>query len=195
MSIQRPPITEATGYVGNFVTRVKSEGRVNEIKHGAAVIAIGADVYKPTEYLYGEDDRVMTHLELEERIAQGDEKVINAESLVMIQCVGCRKEDRNYCSPDLLQPCRKERLETERDQPPDGYLHSLPGYEDLWIQRGLLPGSVGERCKFIRYEPEDKPQVEAVEEEGRSVLRVTVTDPILGKRLAIDADFLSLAAA
>ena len=49
--------------------------------------------------------------------------------------------------------------------------------------------------KFIRYEPQDKPQVEAVEEEGRPVLRVTVTDPILGKKLAIDADALALAAA
>jgi heterodisulfide reductase subunit A len=49
--------------------------------------------------------------------------------------------------------------------------------------------------KFIRYEPNDKPQVESVEEDGRRVLRVTVTDPILGKRLAVDADYLSLAAA
>ena len=49
--------------------------------------------------------------------------------------------------------------------------------------------------KFIRYEPQDKPQVEAVEEDGRPILRVTVTDPILGKRLAIDADLLALAAA
>ena len=72
-------ITEATGYVGNFVTRVKSERGVTEIKHGAAVIATGANVYQPTEYLYGQDDRVMTHLELEERINKGDEKVINAE--------------------------------------------------------------------------------------------------------------------
>ena len=39
------------------------------------IIAIGADEYKPTEYLYGEDDRVMTHLELEEQIAKSDEKV------------------------------------------------------------------------------------------------------------------------
>jgi heterodisulfide reductase subunit A len=49
--------------------------------------------------------------------------------------------------------------------------------------------------KFIRYEPDDRPQVEAVEEEGRPVLRITTTDPILGQRLAIDADYLSLAAA
>ncbi len=37
-------ITEATGYVGNFVTKVKSERGVTEIKHGATVIAVGADV-------------------------------------------------------------------------------------------------------------------------------------------------------
>ena len=49
--------------------------------------------------------------------------------------------------------------------------------------------------KFIRYEPEDKPQVEAVEEDGRPVLRVTVTDSILGKKLELDADVLALAAA
>ena len=40
----------------------------------------------------------MTHLELEEKIVAGDEKVVDAQSLVMIQCVGCRNEERNYCS-------------------------------------------------------------------------------------------------
>jgi len=49
--------------------------------------------------------------------------------------------------------------------------------------------------KFIRYEPDEKPQVEAVEEVGRSVLRVTVPDYILGQKVAIDADYLALAAA
>ena len=43
--------------------------------------------------------------------------------------------------------------------------------------------------RFIRWEPEDKPRVEATTEEGMPVLRVTVADPILGQRLAIDARF------
>ena len=60
-------ITEATGYVGNFTTRVKSDRGDTEIAHGAAVIATGAEEYKPTEYLYGEDERVLTQLELGER--------------------------------------------------------------------------------------------------------------------------------
>jgi heterodisulfide reductase subunit A len=49
--------------------------------------------------------------------------------------------------------------------------------------------------KFIRYEPEDKPEVEATQEDGKQILRVTVTDPILGKKIALDADALALAAA
>ncbi|HAP31930.1 MAG TPA: heterodisulfide reductase, partial [Firmicutes bacterium] len=40
-------ILEVTGYVGNFVTRVISEKGLSEIKHGATVIAIGADLFTP----------------------------------------------------------------------------------------------------------------------------------------------------
>jgi heterodisulfide reductase subunit A len=50
--------------------------------------------------------------------------------------------------------------------------------------------------KFIRYEPQDKPQVEPGEsEEGRPVLKVTATDYILGNKLEIEADIVALAAA
>jgi heterodisulfide reductase subunit A len=54
-------IPEATGYVGNFQTKIESNRGTIEIKHGATVIAIGADLYTPTEYLYGENERVMNH--------------------------------------------------------------------------------------------------------------------------------------
>jgi heterodisulfide reductase subunit A len=49
--------------------------------------------------------------------------------------------------------------------------------------------------KFIRYEPQDKPQVEVVKEGDKSILRVTATDYILGKKLEVDADIIALAAA
>jgi heterodisulfide reductase subunit A len=50
--------------------------------------------------------------------------------------------------------------------------------------------------KFIRYEPEDPPQVEpGKSDDGRPVLKVTATDYILGKKLEIDADIVALAAA
>ncbi len=188
-------ITDVSGYVGNFITTVVTEGRVKQIKHGASVLAIGADVYKPAEYLYGEDDRVMTHLELEERIAKGDEAVVNAESLVMIQCVGCRNEDRNYCSRVCCSHAVKNALKL-KEKNPEMDIHVL--FRDMrtyGLREDYYREASDKDVKFIRYEPEDKPRVEAVVEEGKPVLRVIVTDLILGVKLAIDADILSLAAA
>ena len=188
-------ITEATGYVGNFVTKVKSDRGVAEIKHGAAVIAIGADVYKPTEYLYGEDDRVLTNLELEEQIAQGDEKVINAESLVMIQCVGCRNEDRNYCARICCSQSVKNALKLKEINPKMDIYILFRDMRTYGFKEDYYREAANKDVKFIRYEPQDKPQVKAVKEGGKEILRVTVTDYILGKKLEIDADLLALAAA
>lgn len=188
-------LTEATGYVGNFVTKVNSERGAAEIKHGAAVIAVGADVYKPAEYLYGEDDRVMTHLELEERISKRDEKLISAESLVMIQCVGCRNEDRNYCSRVCCGESIKNALKLKEINPGIDICILFRDIRTYGFLEDHYREASNQDVKFIRYEPDDKPQVEAVEEEGRPVLRVTATDPILGQKLAIDADYLVLAAA
>jgi heterodisulfide reductase subunit A len=188
-------ITEATGYVGNFVTRVKSERGDTEIKHGAAVIAVGADVYKPSEYLYGQDDRVMTNLELEERIINADEKLINSQSLVMIQCVGCRQEDRNYCARICCNQSIKNALKLKKINPGMDIYILFRDIRTYGFAEDYYREASDNDVKFIRYEPDDKPRVEAVEHEGRSVLRVVVTDPILGKQLAIDADHLSLAAA
>jgi heterodisulfide reductase subunit A len=66
-------ITEVAGYVGNFITTVKSARGVSEIKHGATVIATGAVEYQPTEYLYGEHDNVVTSVELGDLIAKKDD--------------------------------------------------------------------------------------------------------------------------
>jgi heterodisulfide reductase subunit A len=189
-------ITEATGYVGNFVTKVKSDRGVTEIKHGATVIAVGTDVYKPTEYLYGEDDRVMTHLELEEQIAKGNEKVMNAESLVMIQCVGCRNEDRNYCSRICCSESIKNALKLKEINPKMDIYILFRDVRTYGYSEDYYREAANKDVKFIRYEPQDKPQVEPGEsEEGRPVLKVTVPDYILGNKLEIDADIVSLAAA
>ena len=188
-------ITEATGYVGNFVTKVKSERGVAEIKHGATVIAVGAEEYKPTEYLYGEDDRVLTNLELGERIAEGDEKVINAESLVMIQCVGCRNEDRNYCSRVCCSHSIKNALKLKEVNPEMDIYILFRDMRTYGFKEDYYREAADKDVKFIRYEPDEQPQVEAVEEEGKPVLRVTLPDYILGQKLAIDADIMALAAA
>jgi heterodisulfide reductase subunit A len=188
-------ITDVSGYVGNFNTTVKTEGRIKTIKHGAAILATGAAEYKPTEYLYGQDDRVLTQLELEEQIFKGDERLINAERLVMIQCVGCRNEERNYCARICCTHAIKNALKL-KEVNPEMEIHVLfrdmrtYGFNEDYYREASEKG-----VTFIRYEPSENPRVEALDAEGRPVLRVTVPDPILGQRLELDADLLVLSAA
>jgi heterodisulfide reductase subunit A len=188
-------IKEVSGYIGNFETTVVSEGRKLRIRHGAAVLAVGAAESRPTEYLYGEDDKVVTHLELEELIAAEDEKVVGAENIVMIQCVGCRNEDRNYCSRVCCGHAVKNALALRRLNPGASIYILFRDMRTYGLKEEFYREASENDITFIRYEPETRPEVVATKAEGREVVRVTVADPVLGKKLELDADILSLAAA
>jgi len=189
-------ITDVSGYVGNFVTTLESEGRIKVIEHGAVILATGADEHRPTEYLYGEDDRVWTQLELEDRIARGDEGLGCARSVVMIQCVGCRQEGRDYCARVCCSQAVKNALAL-KGRHPEMRIYIL--YRDMrtyGFREDHYFEAAERGVRFVHWEPDGRPEVApARDEEGRSVLRVTVPDAILGQRLALDADFLILSAA
>ncbi len=188
-------ITHVDGYVGNFATTVKAKGRVRTIKHGAAIIAVGAVEYRPTEYLYGQNDRVMTLLEMESKLAQRDEALLAADSVVMIQCVGCRNEDRNYCARVCCSGAMKNALKLKSIKPEVDIYVLFRDIRTYGFREDYYRAASNQDVKFIRYEPDDKPQVEAVEAGGRSFIRVSAFDPILGKKLELDADAVALAAA
>jgi len=189
-------ITDVSGYVGNFATTVEAEGQVKTIHHGAAILATGADEYKPTEYLYGEDDRVLTQLELEERLTKGDESLQDAESLVMIQCVGCRQEDRNYCSRVCCGEALKNALKLRVRNPELDIYILFRDMRSYGFKEDFYREAADKDVIFVRWEPQDPPQVEtATNEHGKPVVRITVADPILGQKLELDADLLVLSAA
>jgi heterodisulfide reductase subunit A len=188
-------ITEVSGYVGNFVTTVESEGRVRQILHGAAILATGAEEYSPTEYSYGTGERVVTQLELEEQIADGAEWLTDAQSVVMIQCVGCRQPDRNYCARICCSQAIKNSLKLKEINPEMDIYVLFRDIRTYGFREDYYREASERGVRFIRYEPDDKPVVEAVDEDGRRVLRVAVTDPILGQGIAIDADALALSTA
>jgi heterodisulfide reductase subunit A2 len=188
-------ITEAAGYVGNFVTRVKTNDGLKEIRHGATIIATGAAEYRPSEYLYGKDHRVVTQLELEGEIASNAARVFNSRCLVMIQCVGCRQEDRNYCARICCSQAIKNALKLKKIHPAVDIYILFRDMRTYGFREDYYREASNHDVKFIRYEPQDKPRVEAVEEEDRRFLRVAVSDAVLGKRLAIDADMLVLSTA
>jgi heterodisulfide reductase subunit A len=125
----------------------------------------------------------LTQLELEARIAEGEENLISAKSLVMIQCVGCREENANYCARVCCSQAIKNALKLKEIK---------PEMEIYILFRDMRTYGFKEDYYL---EAAEKPQVAPAVEEGRPVLRVTVPDPILGQRLAVDGDLVVLSAA
>jgi len=184
-------ITEVSGYVGNFVTKVTSQGRGREVKHGVAVIATGAQEYKPTEYLYGVSDRVLTQLELEGEIVAQSDKVRNAQSVVMIQCVGCRQADRNYCSRVCCSQAIKNAHKLKEINPEMEIQIIFRDMRTYGLKETYYREASEKNVKFIRYEADTKPVVESAGEG----FKVTVPDPVLGQMMELEADLVVLAAA
>ena len=188
-------IAAVSGYVGNFVTTVESRGRVEQVEHGATILATGASEYTPTEYLYGQDERVLTQLELEARVHAGDADVLASRSLAMIQCVGCRQEDRNYCARVCCTQAIKNALTLKRASPEMDVTIFFRDMRTYGFSESHYREAAAQGVCFVRFEPEHKPEVEATQGEDRPVLRVTAPDPILGQQLAIDVDHLVLSVA
>ena len=91
------------GSIGHFKTKISMNGTSKEVEHGTVIVATGAKEYQPKEYLYGEDERVITQLELERQVGCQLMTLFHRPgkgpgTVVMIQCVGSRDEERPYCS-------------------------------------------------------------------------------------------------
>jgi len=78
----------AVGSVGSFVSKVEMGGETSAVTYGAAILATGASESRPNEYLYSEDPRVMTQLELDDRLTGDADHFKSINSMAFIQCVG-----------------------------------------------------------------------------------------------------------
>ena len=72
------------GFQGNFTTEVIVGPGMYErkIEHGVVILATGANEYKPCEFRYGEDERVITQLELGKRLYEQGAR--DLQNVVMI---------------------------------------------------------------------------------------------------------------
>jgi heterodisulfide reductase subunit A-like polyferredoxin len=179
-----------SGFKGNFTTEVLVGPGMYErkIDHGVVILATGANEYVPKEYLYGRDSRVMTQVELAQKLEKDGASGI--ESVVMIQCIGSRNEENPNCSRICCQSAVKNALHI-KDLNPDANVYIL--YRDVRMY-GLLEDYYTEARKkgvfFFRYTPDDMPAAEPADEG----IMVTFRDHVLGRRLKVPADILCLSA-
>jgi heterodisulfide reductase subunit A-like polyferredoxin len=179
-----------SGFKGNFTTEVLVGPAMYErkIEHGVVILATGAGEYRPTEFDYGKDDRVLTQVDLSERLhAEGAQAL---SSVVMIQCVGSRNEQNPNCSRICCQAAVKNAIHIKTLNP-EAQVYVL--YRDLRTY-GLMEEYYQEARRlgvvFSRFETDAPPRVEA--DNGR--LCVTFRDPIIGRDLEVDADLVALSA-
>ena len=186
-------VTDFSGYIGNFKTRFTvGSGEVpQEVEHGVTIIATGGKELKPKEFLYGEDKRVLTQLDLEAWLAGDEKRAAEIKEVVMIQCVGSRNEERPYCSRVCCAEAVKNAL-TLKSLNPEIQVTIL--YRDMRMYSLLEEDYARARkagVRFLRYEEERKPEV--VNREGR--LEVTFYNPVLREALTLNPDLLVLSAA
>ena len=181
-------VVDFSGHVGEFETTIRQESGEKEIEHGIVIFATGAQEYQPHEYLYGESERVLTQLELEELITSKPQAIDRLHKLVMIQCVGSREEPNNYCSRVCCQEAVKNALHVlERN--PEAKVFVLYrdmrtyGLDELYYLKAREKG-----VTFIRYDLESKPVVEQAE----GSLSVKVLDTTLGRNVELETDILVL---
>jgi heterodisulfide reductase subunit A len=182
-------VTDIYGFVGNFKTKVRQHGgKDKEIEHGIVIVATGAVEYKPKEFLYGQDPRVMTQHELEEKIAKGE---FRAKSVLMIQCVGARNEERPNCARICCGQAIKNALKIkEANQEAEVYIlykdMRAYGFKEDYYREAAMKGVL-----FVNYDDERKPQL--VNEGGK--LKVTFWEPVLGQEVEVEPDVVVLSAA
>ena len=186
-------IVDFTGFKGNFKTGIMAGPGMayRQIEHGVTIIATGGEEYKPEEYLYGQDKRVMTQQELEGKIVRDEINLGHVNEVVMIQCVGSRIPERPYCSRLCCSAAIKNALKI-KEKNPQSRVFIL--YRDIRTY-GLLEDYYTKARKagiiFIRYDLEEKPQVKI--EKG--ALQVEVDDPALGERVVLNPQLLVLSSA
>lgn len=180
------------GSLGKFQSTLKSNnGHDNQvIHHGVTIVATGARPYTPTEYLYGQDKRILTQMEFEGQLAHSPDLVKRMKSIVMIQCVGGRNEEHPYCSRLCCCQAVKNALAIKKINP-EIEVYIL--YRDIRTY-GLLEKYYRQarlaEVVFLRFEDDRPPQIAA---DG--ALQVRVHDAMLDTEITLDADQVVLSVA
>jgi heterodisulfide reductase subunit A len=189
--LKNAQLKTAVGSVGSFVSEIQVNGDLRAVTYGVAVLATGGRESRPDEYLYGEDPRVVTHLEFDALLRDQPAELRKAQSVAFIQCVGSRDERRPYCSRVCCTHSVKAALSLKGLNPQMNIyvlyrdMRTYGAREDLYRKARDL-GVI-----FIRYDLDRKP---VVHRDGAE-LTIDVFDPILQMPVVIAADRLVLAAA
>ena len=184
-------VVSIKGACGNFSTILSVGGKEVEVSHGVGIVAVGGREYKPAEYLYGQDERVLTQKEFEKLLVEDPSAAKNLLNVTMIQCVGSREPENSYCSRVCCTSAVKNSIKLKEINP--GVNVSVLyrdirtfGFKELAYQEARRRG-----VRFFRFEEDKKPIVG----QNGGGLEVTFQDAQMLRPVTVKSDLLVLSAA
>ncbi len=184
-------IKKVDGFVGNFETTVQIDGKEETLEHGVTIIASGASEFKPDEYLYGKDTRVLTGLELDQKFIESDPSIQQMKSAVFIQCVGSRIPERPYCSKTCCTHSVQSALKLKELNPEMDIFVLHRDIRTYGLREDLYRDARQKGIQFIRYDFDKELTVDQDKED----IRIRFTDTTIRRKMEIRPDLLVLATA
>ena len=187
-------LSEVEGFVGNFKTTLTSHDKTEAVEHGVAVIATGASEFKPDDYLYQKDPRVLTHLDLDQRLMGDEGSLAGIKTAVFIQCVGSREPARPYCSRVCCTHSMVSALRLKEMDPEMGVYILYRDIRTYGEREYLYREARAAGISFIPFTPDRKPSVKAGQ-NAQDGLEIQVFDLTIQRLISLNADLLVLASA
>jgi heterodisulfide reductase subunit A len=183
-------VTGVDGFIGNFKTTIQSNGDNQVLEHGVTLIASGAEEFKTDDYRYGQDQRVLTGLELQKKILDAD-GFDSCRTAVFVQCVGSRTSQRPYCSKVCCTQSIKSALSLKAKNSAADIFILYRDLRSYGLREDLYREARDQGIKFIRYD-NDKDIGVSNTENG---LEIRFSDRVLKRQMVVTGDLLVLASA
>jgi heterodisulfide reductase subunit A-like polyferredoxin len=185
-------VIDSEGFRGNFLTEIMTGGRSSpeEIRHAVTILATGASEMKPAGlYLFGEDDRVMTQLQLEAGLTANT--LPEPAVCVMIQCVGSRNEQRQYCSRVCCITALKNAMTMKTRWPASRIVIMFRDMMSYGFSEKHYKAARRMGIRFLRFSADSAPVVA----RGDNGISVSCFDTALGEIAEFSADRVVLSSA
>jgi len=183
-------INQVDGFIGKYKTTIETNRQTRSLEHGVTLIASGATEFKPDDFLYGRDQRVLTGLEFQKKLKQGN-RFASCRTAVFLQCVGSRVAERPYCS----KVCCTQSIKNALDLKSGNFeIEVFILYRDMrpyGLREDLYREARAQGIKFIRYNSEIGVSASA---DGKD-LSIRFSDLVLRRPMVIHSNILILATA
>lgn len=180
-------VEDASGYVGNFMTTLRTKDGSEDLKHGVTIVATGGKEYKPEQYEYGNSAQVITQVEFEQKLTEPD-MVQDLNDIVMVQCVGSRGDDLAYCSKLCCGQAVKNAIKLLEYNPSANITILFRDMRTYGFLEDSYKLAREKGVNFINFDQESPPKV--TEKDGG--VRIDFFDKILGESIALDPDMVVL---